>query len=146
MILLDTNVVSEAMKPSADARVLRWLDAQSEDTLWISCITLAEVDFGISCLPDGRRRRALARAFDEMLVLFGTRVLAFDEAAARAYGRVASQARAVGRPLPFADGCIAAIAAAHGHAVASRDTDPYEAAGLVVFDPWRDDTAASSGR
>jgi len=136
MILLDTNVVSEAMKPEPHPSVREWLDAQAAETLFLSSITMAELLFGICALPDGRRRVTLAAALDEVLDLFAARILPFDAASARRYADLAVKARAAGRGFPTPDGYIAAIAGAHGFAVASRDASAFHAAGLTVIDPW----------
>lgn len=136
MIVLDTNVVSEAMKPQPDPAVLAWLDAQSAETLYLSSVSLAELLFGIGVLDTGRRKQALKKALEELLHLFEGRVLAFDANAAGHYADLAIAARAAGRGLPTADGYIAAIATAHGFAVATRDAAPFEAAGLEVINPW----------
>lgn len=136
MILLDTNVVSEAIKPGPDPSVLAWLDAQAAETLFLSSITVAELLFGIGALPDGKRKDMLAARIDGLLDQFVGRVLHFDTAAARRYADLAVRARAAGAGFPIPDGYIAAIAAAHGFAVASRDTSAFTAAGLTVLDPW----------
>ena len=136
MILLDTNVVSEAVKPEPDPSVLAWLDAQAAETLFLSSITVAELLFGIGALPDGKRKDMLAARIDRLLDQFVGRVLHFDTQAARRYADLAVKARAAGKGFPTPDGYIAAIAAAHGFAVASRDTSAFDAAGLTVIDPW----------
>jgi toxin FitB len=136
MILLDTNVVSEAMKPEPHPSVRDWLDAQAAETLFLSSVTIAELMFGIGALPRGRRKNNLAAALDGALELFEARILPFDTEAARRYAALAVKARAAGKGFPTPDGYIAAIAAAHGFAVASRDTSPFAAAGLAVIDPW----------
>jgi predicted nucleic acid-binding protein len=136
MILLDTNVVSEAMKPEPAPAVRGWLDAQAAETLHLSSITIAELTFGIGALPKGKRQDRLTAALQGLLELFADRILPFDTGAARRYGALAVKARAAGRGFPTPDGYIAAIAAARGLAVASRDTSAFTAAGLVVIDPW----------
>ncbi len=136
MILLDSNVVSEAMKPAPNPAVRDWLDAQAAETLFLSSITVAELRFGIGVLPDGQRRERLGAAVDGVLAVFAGRILPFDTEAARHYADLAVRARARGHGFPTPDGYIAAIAAAHGYAVASRDTAPFLAAGLTVLDPW----------
>ena len=136
MILLDTNVVSEAMKPEPNSSVRDWLDAQAAETLFLSSVTIAELLFGIGALRKGKRKVNLAAALDGVRDLFETRILPFDTAAAQRYADLAVAARAAGKGFPTPDGYIAAIAAAHGFAVASRDTSAFEAAGLVVIDPW----------
>ncbi len=136
MILLDTNVVSEGMKPEPHRSVRDWLDAQAAETLFLSSVTIAQQLFGIGALPKGKRKVNLAAALDGVLELFGPRVLPFDTEAARCYADLAVKARAAGKGFPTPDGYIAAIAAAHGFAVASRDTAAFTAAGLTVIDPW----------
>jgi toxin FitB len=136
MILLDTNVISEAMKPEPHPAVRDWLDAQAAETLYLSSVTIAELTFGIGALPSGKRKEKLRAALDGVLELFATRILSFDVEAARRYGDLAVKARAAGKGFPTPDGTIAAIAATHGFAVASRDTSAFEAAGLGVIDPW----------
>jgi hypothetical protein len=138
MIILDTNVVSEAMKPQPDPAVRVWLDAQLAETLFLSSITLAELLFGMGALAAGRRKDALTQAVDGLLALFEGRVLAFDMDAARHYAELAVAARASGKGFPTADGYIAAIAASRGFAVATRDAAPFLAAGLNVINPWVD--------
>ncbi|MGF6257010.1 type II toxin-antitoxin system VapC family toxin [Ensifer sp. LBL] len=136
MIILDTNVVSEAMKPAPDLAVRTWLNDQVAETLYLSSVTLAELLFGIAALPEGRRKKALAETLDGLLELFGDRVLPFDAACARHYADLAARARAAGKGLPTPDGYIAAIAASKGFAIATRDTSPFEAAGVPVVNPW----------
>jgi predicted nucleic acid-binding protein len=136
MILLDTNVVSEVMRPSVDSAVFSWLSAQAAESLFLSSISLGELLFGIASLPSGRRRDALADALDTTLRLFGPRILPFDAEAAPRYAELRAQARAAGRAIGPADGYIAAIAAAHNLIVATRDTAPFVAAGLTVINPW----------
>ena len=137
MILLDTNVVSEALKPEPNPSVRAWLDAQAAETLFLSSVTIAELLFGVGALPAGKRKDSLTALLDGMLDLFGSRILPFDADAARHYADIAVKARAAGRGFPTPDGYIAAIAAAHGFAVASRDTSAFDAAGLQVIDPWK---------
>jgi len=137
MIVLDTNVISEAMKPAPNLAVQAWLNEQVAETLYLSSVTLAELLFGIAALPAGRRRNTLTRALDGLLELFGDRVLPFDTDAAHHYAALAVAARNAGRGFPTPDGYIAAIAGSRGFMVASRDTSPYEAGGLRVVDPWQ---------
>ncbi len=137
MILLDTNVVSEAMKPEPAPAVRKWLDEQAAETLYLSSVTIAELMFGIGALPDGKRKDKLTDALDGVMELFADRVLPFDIDAARHYANLAVKARAAGRGFPTPDGYIAAIAASRGFVVATRDTSAFDAAGMEVIDPWK---------
>jgi toxin FitB len=136
VILLDTNVVSEAMKPEPNPAVRNWLDEQAAETLYLSSVTIAELMFGIGTLPKGRRKDKLAAALDGVLELFTDRILPFDNGAARRYTDLAVKARAAGKGFPTPDGYIVAIAASHEFALASRDISAFIAAGLTVIDPW----------
>ena len=136
MILLDTNVVSEAMNPEPEPAVRNWLDEQVAETLYLSSITIAELMFGIGALPKGKRKDKLTAALDGVLALFADRILPFDTSAARRYADLAVKARAAGKGFPTPDGYIAAIASSHDFAVASRDISAFTAAGLSVIDPW----------
>lgn len=138
MILLDTNVISEPLRVAPDARVLRWIDAQPIETLYLSAITVAELRVGIARMPAGKNRNRLRERIEtEVLPRFSGRVLAFDLAASQPYAVLIVKARAAGVVIGNYDGCIAAIAVANGLTVATRDTAPFEAAGVPVIDPWQ---------
>ncbi|CBL45442.1 Predicted nucleic acid-binding protein, contains PIN domain [gamma proteobacterium HdN1] len=136
MIVLDTNVVSEAMKPEPHKAVRAWLNDQVAETLYLSSVTLAELLFGIAALPAGKRKNMLAQSLDGLTGLFKDRVLPFDTDAARHYAELAVIAKTSGRGFPTPDGYIAAIAASRDFIVATRDTTPFEAAGVSVINPW----------
>jgi predicted nucleic acid-binding protein len=136
MIVLDTNVVSEAMKPEPHKDVRAWLNDQAAETLYLSSVTLAELLFGIAAFPAGKRKDMLAQALDGLMGLFRDRVLPFDTDAARRFAELAVTAKNSGRGFPAPDGYIAAIAASRGFIVASRDTASYEAASVSVINPW----------
>ena len=138
MILLDTNVVSEPIRRHPDGRVLDWLDAQVIETLYFSTISLAELLLGVENLPVGRRRTALAAALEQQIAdLFGDRIIPFDIPAAEAYARVVARAGSQGLAISIADGQIAGVAAANKLRIASREEQPFHAAGLVVINPWK---------
>ncbi len=138
MILVDTNVISELMKSDRHRDVEDWLDDQAPRHLYASAISLAEIAYGVEKLPDGHRKSWLETAMDRtFLDYFPGRILPFDEHAAKAYGRINAGARATGRSILMAEGQIAAIAFVRGFTVATRDTAPFEAAGLPVINPWR---------
>ena len=124
------------MKPAPDDTVRAWLDEQAAETLYLSSVTIAELMFGIGALPDGKRKDRLNEALNGVMELFADRVLPFDIDAARHYADLAVKARAAGKGFPTPDGYIAAIAAARGFAVATRDTSAFVAAGVEVIDPW----------
>ena len=138
MILLDTNVVSEVMRPTPDARVIAWMDAHPQETLYLSAINVAELRSGVALLPAGKRRMALHEDLEERtLPMFAGRVLPFDMACTSIYAQFLAKFRACGTPVETTDACIAAIAFANGFAVATRDTLPFQAAGLKVINPWQ---------
>ncbi|MCV0396446.1 MAG: type II toxin-antitoxin system VapC family toxin [Rhizobiaceae bacterium] len=137
MILLDTNVISEPMRRAPDANAIGWIDAQAVETLFLSAITVAELRFGIASLPAGKRReRMRARLEREVLPAFAGRILPFDTEASETYALIMAGAREKGRAIARADGYIAATASLHGLSVATRDTSPFEAAGVAVINPW----------
>lgn len=137
MIVLDTNVISEPLRPEPDPQVVAWLDKQHVETLCLTAITLAELRYGIAALPEGRRKRVLSdRLETETLPLFAGRILPFDDAASRTYARLQSSARTVGTPMSAMDGLIAAICATHRCALATRNTADFRSTGLTVIDPW----------
>lgn len=137
MILLDTNVISEPLRKAPEVRVVEWIDAQALETLYLSAITVAELRFGVAALPAGKRRNALRDSLEtRVLPLFAGRVLAFDLAASQAYAELMARARTLGAAIGAADGYIAATAAANGMRVATRDTAPFQAAGVSVVNPW----------
>ena len=138
MILLDTCVVSEPLRSGPDTRVIEWIDAQPLETLFLSAITVAELRAGVALLPAGKRRAGLLESLEtRVLPLFAGRVLPFDLGCTQAYAELMAKARASGLAIAGADGYIAAIAAANGLTVASRDTGPFEAAGAAVINPWQ---------
>lgn len=139
MIVLDTNVVSEPMRPNGNLAVRTWLDRQVAETLYLTATSLSELLVGIEILPDGKRKEGLDTALSDLLdMLFGSRILPFDRTAAIQYAPLVSRARASGCPISVADGQIAAIAAVHGFTVATRDTAPFIAAGVPVTNPWEE--------
>ncbi len=137
MIVLDTNVVSEPLKPQPEPTVLDWLNEQAPETLYLSTISVAELLAGIETLPAGRRRTKLSKALaDQMMPLFEGRVLGFDMKAAEAFARINAGAKAAGNPISFADGAIAAIAASRGFIVATRNERDFRGTGVAVLNPW----------
>ena len=139
MILLDTNVVSELMRPEASPVVLKWFSRQHAQEIYGSSINLAEVFYGIELLTGGKRRHELLAGAERMFtrVLAG-RVFAFEDEAAHAFARIASARRKAGRPIAELDAQIAAIAHVHGATLATRNTADFEDCGIRLVNPWRD--------
>jgi len=137
MFILDTNVVSELMRPRPNPKVLAWLDSRLTADLFVTSVTEAEVRAGIAILPKGERQDGLAAAAERLFgVFFAERILAFDSDAAQAYAVLAAERRAAGRPISQADCQIAAIARSGGASIVTRDVDGFEGCGLEVIDPW----------
>lgn len=137
MILLDTNVVSELMRPRPSPAVTAWIAAQSAANVYLSVITEAELCFGAAILPPGRRREMLGLAIEKLLRgVFARRILPFDSEAARMYAVVAASRRAIGLTIDHADCQVAAIARCHEAAVATRNVRHFEHCGIEVIDPW----------
>jgi predicted nucleic acid-binding protein len=137
MILLDTNVISETQRQEPNVRVLDWLDAQALETLYLSTITVAELRAGIALMPVGKRRASLDENLEKRLLpMFANRVLPFDMACTKAYAELFAKSRAAGLAVETADAFIGAVALANGFTVATRDSSPFEAAGVTIFNPW----------
>ena len=137
MIILDTNVVSEFMtSPPADP-VLNWLNAQDTTLLYLSTITIAEIGFGLSVMPAGKRRRLLSERFEQFVATaFDQRILSFDEDAARIYGEILCHRREIGPPMSTLDGQIAAIARSRDFGVATRNVKDFEECQIVLVNPF----------
>jgi len=137
VIILDTNVISEALKPLPSGAVLRWLAAQTPSAVFTTTITLAEVLYGVEALPPGRRRTRLLAAVEKMFAEgFEGRILPFDEDAARVFASLVASRDRAGRPISQFDAMIAAIARSHRAAVATRNTADFDRCGISVIDPW----------
>jgi toxin FitB len=137
VIVLDTNVVSEPIRPHGNPAVRSWLDQQVAETLYLAATSLSELLMGVEILPDGKRKEGLGTILSELIDrLFESRILPFDQQAALVYAPLVGRARAAGHAISVADGQIAAIAALRGFTVATRDTGPFVAAGVPVINPW----------
>lgn len=137
MIVLDTNVVSELLRPKPAGQVETWLSEQDGAWIFFTAVGEAELRHSVSILPAGKRRTALIVAIEAILEEdFRDRVLPFDRRAARAYAQIAAERRAAGRPISQFDCQIAAIARAHGASVATRNIGDYEGCGIQVLNPW----------
>jgi len=137
MIVLDTDVVSEPLKPNPDPAVLIWLDNQEPQTLYLTAIHLAELFAGVEALLAGRKKTQLHQAIKQQLLpLFAGRFLSFDQQATETFARINAKAQAEGAPIGFADCANAAIASAHGFLLATRNVRDFQHAGIALLNPW----------
>ncbi len=135
--LLDTNVVSEWVKPRPAPGVVEWLANVDEDRVFLSVCTVAEIGFGIQLLPTGRRRTTLQHWLEEeLLERFAGRILTIDVAIASAWGRISAAARRAGRPLTVMDGLIAATGTVHQLTIVTHNTRDFRGFDLELLDPW----------
>mgnify|MGYP000867312603 FL=1 len=137
MIILDTNVVSEPLKPAPNPAVMDWLNAQEPETLYLTTINLAELLAGVELLPAGRRKNLLKQSLvSQVQILFAGRILTFDTHAAETFAITHAAALQHGNTIGFPDCAIAAIARTHGFAVATRNTRDFRGTGITVINPW----------
>lgn len=137
MIVLDTNVLSEILRPAPEARVIAWLEAQPRLALFTTTVTQAEILYGVRVLPAGQRRAALLDAVQAVFALdFAGQILSFEGDAAAAYAEIAAARRSAGRPISQFDAMIAAITRSHGASLATRNVRDFSDCGIEVIDPW----------
>jgi toxin FitB len=137
MIVLDTNVISEALRPDPDSRVMAWLRLFRRRELWTSSVVLAELFSGVDLMPDGRRKQMLREKMEQLVsMLFSGQILTFDVAAARAYGSILASRQAMGRPIDEMDALIAATARACNASLATRNIADFEHCGIPLVNPW----------
>ena len=135
--LLDTNVISELIKPRPDSRVAAWVETTDESLLFLSVLTLGEIRKGITALADASRRSALESWLDRDLTLrFAGRILPIDAAVADRWGRICGSPPARKSPVPVIDSLLAATALHHDLTLVTRDTAPAGVAGAAAFNPW----------
>lgn len=138
MIILDTNVLSELMQRSPEPAVVKWLDAQSPNDVFITCITLFESRYGLALLPDGRRKAWLQQQLDALISEdLEYRVLTFDPKAADCAAVLAAERKHSGQPVDMRDTFIAGIAIANGAALATRNTRHFADLPIPLVDPWK---------
>jgi len=137
MIVLDTNVLSELMRPAPAPVVIRWIAGHATTSLFTTTITQAEILYGLELLPEGRRRHSLATAIEAIFREdLRDRILPFDSAAARVYGPIVAARRRSGRPISQMDAQIAAVARSREATVATRNVLDFEGCGVEVIDPF----------
>lgn len=137
MIILDTNVLSELMKPKPSPQVVAWVGKQAATELFTTAITEAEVFYGIELLAQGKRQKELLEVADAMFAEdFAGRIFDFDSDAARSFSRIASRRRVLGSPIAQADAQIAAIAQVQSARLATRNVADFRDCGIEVVNPW----------
>ena len=137
MILLDTNVISELMRPKPDPGVLAWADGLDPEAVAITAMNEAEILHGLARLPAGQRQVQLRQSWEALVAeLFSGRIWPFTSEAAHWYAELLRQRERLARPMATADAVIAATALAHGVPLATRDVHDYAAIGLALINPW----------
>lgn len=136
MIIVDTNVISELMRPAPEDSVLAWIAVQDVAELHVTAITLAEIAYGVERLPGGRRKAMIRSIAQEAMTAFRGRVVPFDEAAVPHYARIVSARENAGRPMDAFDGQIAAICGALDSSLATRNAKDFEGTGITIINPW----------
>jgi hypothetical protein len=136
MIILDTNVLSELMRPEPDARVRQWVTERRADEFGTTAITVAEIRHGIERLPDGQRKQSLHSAAMGLFTAFGDLIQPFDAAAAAWFGPIMARRGRLGLPMEGFDAQIAAICRTRGAALATRNVKDFRETGIDVIDPW----------
>jgi hypothetical protein len=137
MIVLETNVISEVLRPAPEPALLAWLRSVPRRDIWTCTIVLAELFSGVGLMPEGKRQRLLREKMGELVsTLFMDKILLFDLPAARAYGPILSVRQAKGRPIDEIDAQIASIAKVNGATLATRNIRDFEHCGIPLINPW----------
>lgn len=141
MIVLDTNVVSELIRPKPSESVLEWFSRHEYDFLFVTTTTLAEIRYGLRVMPAGKRQSTLTAIFESFIaeVIQGS-ILDFTDAAAQVYADIAGRRKAMGQPMSMADAQIAAVALQCGCALATRNIKDFHGVGLELLNPFEDET------
>jgi hypothetical protein len=142
LIIIDTNVISESMRPRPNANVQAWIDAQQQESLFLCTPVLAELFYGIERLPVGARRTHLEQVVLRMETTFADRILGVDRAAAVEYGKLVGHRDRIGKATATMDALIAAIAKAHRARLATRDTYGFSDLGIELINPFDFDAAS----
>jgi predicted nucleic acid-binding protein len=138
VILLDTNVLSELMKPAPEPLVIQWLDAQLDSQVFLTAVTKAEIELGIALLPNGKRKEGFTGLASALFDEFQDRILPFDASAASYYANLVANARRAGRTLSVEDAQIAAITEANRLTLATRNSKDFEfIPDLPLINPWQ---------
>ncbi len=136
--LLDTCVISELLKPRPDQRVIKWIDGHSEESMYLSALTVGEIQKGIAKLSDTKRKAVMQHWLDtDLRERFSERIISIDVDVAATWGQIEGQAERQGRPIPTIDGLLGATAIAHNLTVVTRDAHDIGRTGARVVDPWK---------
>lgn len=136
MIVLDTCVISEALRPEPDPRVMAWIDSLPEQLVYLPALVLGELEKGVELLPEGSKRSALRLWLEQLRQRFSGRILSFDEETALRWGDLSARSQAAGRRLPVTDGQLAATALQHAALLATRNVDDFRGTGVEIINPW----------
>ena len=141
--LIDTCVISELIKPAPNPNLLSWMDSRNEETLFLSAITIGEIQKGISTLPDSTKRKRLQDWLDrELMERFDKKIIAFDLKVAQKWGEIQAAAALTGKKMPVIDGMIASIGLVHEMTVVTRNMDDMLASGVSLHNPWDEQTVS----
>ncbi len=136
MILLDTCVISEALRPHPSPKVVEWLDSLPEEQVYLPAVVLGELEKGIELLPQGAKRAALRLWLEQLRQRFNGRILSFDEETAVCWGDLAARCQKSGRCLPVIDGMLATTALQHAALLATRNEEDFRDTGVEIVNPW----------
>jgi predicted nucleic acid-binding protein len=136
MIILDSNVLSELMRPKPEARVIQWLDRQAQTSIWTTSVTVLEIRFGLQIMPLGRRRALYAHGFEVLLQGIDHRIIPFDTEAAQHASELMASRKMRGRPRELRDTMIAGIVLARRATLATRNISHFDDVSATLVDPW----------
>lgn len=135
---MDTNVLSALMRSNPEPGIVKWLDAQPRNSIWITAVTSLEVRFGLQITPPGKKRTALIRSFELLLDAIDHRIAAFDAGAAEHSGDLMARRQLAGRPVELRDTMIAGIVLSRHATLATRNIAHFKDAGITLIDPWQE--------
>jgi predicted nucleic acid-binding protein len=138
MVVLDTNVVSELMRPQPNERVVAWCEAQPIDETFITAVTVAEIAHGIALMRNGTRKRQLSEVAGGLFADYLDQTLPFDAESAVFYGPLVAKRDRMGQPISTEDGQIAATCLLHDATLATRNTKDFKETGAKLVNPWTD--------
>jgi len=138
VILFDTCVISEALRPEPDPKVMAWIEGLPEDQVYLPALVLGELEKGVELLPEGAKRAALRLWLEQLRHRFSGRILSFDEETAVRRGDLSARSQAAGRRLPVVDAMLAATALQHAALLATRNVKDFRETGVTLINPWEE--------